>query len=230
MSRGEVKLSREAEEYLEAIYRLEETSGLAKTMDLVRMLRVTPGSVTNTVENLEKRSLVIHKPYRGVKLTEDGKHIALNILRRHRLAERLLTDFLKISWCDVHELACRLEHAMTDELVSAIEKTLGYPTMCPHGNPIPSKDGTITKDEKLIPLTQLDTGKESVIARITDEKREKLRLLAKLGLKPGAKVNVIQKTSQSTKIRVSVPSGRSRKLETLNNEIAATVWIKHSRK
>ena len=96
MEAKEVTVSSEAEEYLEAIYRLEKKTGFAKTMELARQLKVVPGSVTNTVESLERRGLVTHEPYKGVKLTEKGRRIALNVLRRHRLAERLLTDILHL--------------------------------------------------------------------------------------------------------------------------------------
>jgi len=189
------------------------------------MLKVAPGSVTNTIENLEKRNLVVHKPYKGVKLTDKGRQIALNILRKHRIAERLLTDFLKIPWCDVHEYACALEHVIDDKLTSAIEKTLGHPTVCPHGNEIPSRDGVIKQDRDVIPLTQLDVGKESIIVKITDEKREKLRLLASIGLKLNVKINVLQRTGKNTKIIIST-DGENRKLHTLANDVATTIWVK----
>jgi len=100
-----------------------------------------PGSVTNTIQHLKKRGLVKHKPYRGVTLTAKGEKIALNILRRHRLAERLLTDVLNAEWSSVHEDACKLEHALTREVVTLLERKLGYPKSCPHGNPIPSENG-----------------------------------------------------------------------------------------
>ncbi|MBS7615514.1 metal-dependent transcriptional regulator, partial [Candidatus Bathyarchaeota archaeon] len=100
------------EEYLEAIYRLQEKNKAARTNDLVKMLNVAPGTVTNTVERLERESYITHVPYKGVKLTEKGNSIALQVLRRHRLSERLLTDILHIDWDKVHEAACRLEHGI----------------------------------------------------------------------------------------------------------------------
>lgn len=90
----ETELSHETEEYIEAIYRLQRRNGAAKTTELARELNVVPGSVTNTIEHLKKHGLVKHEPYRGVKLTAKGEKLALNILREHRLAERLLTDIL----------------------------------------------------------------------------------------------------------------------------------------
>jgi DtxR family Mn-dependent transcriptional regulator len=216
----EQRISKEAEEYLEAIYRLEETHGVARTMGLVRMLGVAPGSVTNTIEHLERHGLVVHTPYRGVRLTAKGRRVALGVVRRHRLAERLLTDFLKIKWSDVHELACKLEHAMVDAVTQPTEKALGYPKVCPHGNPIPTVDGTIERENDIVSLAQIETDIEGIIVKITDEEQEKLRLLAKLGLKPGTRVKVVQKTVQKVKI-----SSR-RGAHVLDKCIAATVWIK----
>ncbi|MEJ2271363.1 MAG: metal-dependent transcriptional regulator [Candidatus Bathyarchaeota archaeon] len=113
MSYAEKSISNHAEEYLEAIYRLEDKAGFARTMELARELGVVAGSITNTIDNLEKKGLVVHEPSKGVKLTEEGRRIASNIIRRHRLAERLLTDFLHIDWSEVHEPACKLEHAIS---------------------------------------------------------------------------------------------------------------------
>ena len=220
-----MRLSSEAEEYVEAVFRLEEAYGVARTMDLVRVLRVSPGSVTNTLGCLEKRGLVVRKPYRGVKLTDEGRRVALKILRKHRLAERLLTDFLKMPWSDVHEVACRLEHAMDDELASAIDKALGRPEVCPHGSPIPSSNGTI-KQQKAIPLTRLEANRESVVVRITDEEREKLRFLARQGLKPGVTVSVVEQKPSAVKISVFDAEGRSRRTVALKREVASTIWVK----
>jgi len=91
-------VTQEAEEYLEAIYRLEEKKGFARTTELANYLKVVPGSVTNTVEHLEKHGLIIHEPYKGVRLSDEGRKLALKVLRKHRLAERFLTDMLHLDW------------------------------------------------------------------------------------------------------------------------------------
>ncbi|MEM2875360.1 MAG: metal-dependent transcriptional regulator, partial [Candidatus Bathyarchaeia archaeon] len=132
------KISSIVEEYLETIFRLQERSGVARTSALIKALNVSPGTVTNTVERLERGCFIIHEPYRGVKLTEKGQRIALKIVRKHRLLERLLTDILNVAWERVHDAACQLEHNLSDEIVKKIEKVLGHPKTCPHGNPIPT--------------------------------------------------------------------------------------------
>ena len=159
---------------LEAIYRLESKTGFARTMELSRELGVVPGSITNTIENLERKGLVIHEPYKGVKLTDNGRKIASSILRRHRLAERLLTDFLHLDWSEVHDPACKLEHALSPEILKPLEKALGHPKRCPHGNPIPTNCGGILEEET-VALTELDAKTSGIIVKITEEKAETLK-------------------------------------------------------
>ena len=139
----EIALSQEAEEYIEIIYKLQERNGLAKTKELSENLHVVPGSITNTIEHLESHNLVMHEPYRGVKLTKEGERRALTIIRRHRLAERFLTDILKADWSTVHADACKLEHAMSKNVTNLLEEKLEHPKFCPHGNPIPTEAGLI---------------------------------------------------------------------------------------
>jgi len=188
----EATVSSEAEEYLEAIYRLEKKTGFAKTMELASQLKVVPGSVTNTVEGLERRGLVIHEPYRGVKLTEKGQKLALNVLRRHRLAERLLTDILHLDWSKSHDAACKLEHAIAADIIKPLEKALGHPKTCPHGNPIPTACGGVI-EEKSEPLVNLSPEESGVIVKITEEEPRILQRLSALGLMPGVSVEVEQK-------------------------------------
>ena len=139
MKTKKASISPQAEEYLEAIYRLEKKKGFAKTMELARTLNVVPGSITNTIEGLKRRALLTHKPYKGVKLTKKGENIALDVLRRHRLAELLLTDILHLDSNKVHDEACKLEHVLSDIILNSIETFLEYPKTCPHGKPIPTK-------------------------------------------------------------------------------------------
>ncbi|MEM2049622.1 MAG: metal-dependent transcriptional regulator [Thermoproteota archaeon] len=182
------------EEYLECIYRLQEKEGVARTSSIVKSLRVVPGTVTNTVEKLEKDGFVTHVSYRGVRLTEKGRRIALKVVRRHRLSERLLVDILKMEWDRVHETACRLEHSLTDEVVKHLEKALNYPRTCPHGNPIPNEQGRVFEEETQ-PLSELAEGEQGVIVKVVEEKPDFLIRLKKQGLVPGAVVRVLKAAS-----------------------------------
>ena len=177
------------EMYLKTIYTLEEKMGSAKTGDVAKILGITPGSVTNTLEVLETKGLVVREPYRGVKLTDSGRKIALLVFRRHRLAERLLTDALHFNWTDAHDEACKLEHAISEPLASSIEKTLGGPKVCPHGNPIPDETGQVQRGNGQ-PLSELRSGELATVSRIPDENTSLLRYLSSLGMTPGTKIKV----------------------------------------
>ena len=215
----ETALSYEAEEYVEAIYRLQKRSGVAKTKELAEELHVVPGSITNTIKHLEKHGLVKHEPYKGVKLTAKGERLALDILRRHRLAERLLTDILDFKWSDVHESACKLEHALTKDVITLLEKKLKNPKFCPHGNPIPTENGKV-EEEECFPLSDVDLDMACIVAKITDEKREKLLTLANKGIKPNVPIHVVKRKTLNIVLRVA---GKNC---TLSYDDAFGVWAK----
>ncbi|MEM2111442.1 MAG: metal-dependent transcriptional regulator [Candidatus Bathyarchaeia archaeon] len=215
------EVSHVVEEYLEIIYKLEEKNGVARTSELVKLLNVAPGTITNTVERLEGESLIIHEPYRGVKLTEKGRRIALRVVRKHRLSERLLTDVLSVEWEKAHDAACQLEHGISDEIAKKIEKALGHPKTCPHGNPIPTECGGIT-EENSQPLTKFNLKEKGVILRITEEDPELLQYLKTLGLKPEVPVEVIEKAPFSGPITIRIDG----KDHALSSEIAALIKIR----
>jgi len=213
-------VSNQAEEYLEAIYHLENKVGAARTMELARELGVVPGSITNTIENLERKGLVIHEPYKGVKLTDAGRKIASNIVRRHRLAERLLTDFLHLDWSEVHDPACKLEHALSPEILKPLEKALGHPKTCPHGNPIPTKCGGIL-EEGTIALTELDAKTGGIIVKITEEKAETLKQLTRLKLTPGERIK-IENVGPNRLLTVRVGNENC----TIEHDVASVIYVK----
>jgi DtxR family Mn-dependent transcriptional regulator len=216
----EIAVTHQAEEYLEAIYRLEQKGGSARTMELARNLNVVPGSVTNTIENLKRKGLVIHKPYKGVKLTDNGRKIASSVLRRHRLAERLLTDILHLDWSEVHDQACKLEHALSPEILKPLEKALGHPKRCPHGNPIPTSCGGIFEEET-IALSELGAKMGGVIVKITEEKTETLQQLTRLNLTPGKRVQV-ENIFPSGSLAIRVEGERC----TIDPDLASIIYVK----
>jgi DtxR family Mn-dependent transcriptional regulator len=211
------------EEYLETIYRLQEKSGVARTSDIVKLLQVVPGTVTNTVERLEKEGLVKHEPYKGVKLTKKGLRMALQVVRRHRLSERLLTDILHVEWTKVHEAACKLEHGITNEIIRPLEKTLRHPKTCPHGNPIPTKCGGII-EEKSEPLTALNEREQGSIVKITEERSALLSYLYNMGLLPGTPVEIIEKAPFEGPITLKV-GGTPR---AISRTVASVIQVKRA--
>ena len=188
---------------MEAIWRLQEKTSPVKTGELAGQLQVTPGAVTNTLTHLEKHRLVVRNRYRGITLTDKGRTVALQVIRKHRLAERLLTEVLRMDWTGVHDTACELEHAITDEMIRPLEKTLKEPTTCPHGNPIPDESGRV-HEQKSEPLSNFKPKDKAVLVKITDEKSDMLRYLASLGLMPGAVVEVQEKAPFEGPIIVKV--------------------------
>ena len=212
------------EEYLESIYRLQEKSGVARTSGIVKMLQVVPGTVTNTVERLEKEGMLRHEPYRGVKLTDKGRKIALDVIRRHRLSERLLTDFVRVDWDKVHDAACRLEHGITNDVIKKLEKALGHPKTCPHGNPIPTACGGIV-EEKSEPLSTLRSKESGVVAKIKDETPEVLKYIAALGLLPGTSIEIVEKAPFDGPVTVKVGGAN----HALSLSMASNIWIKRKR-
>lgn len=180
------------EMYLKTIYNLELRSGAARTGDIAKILNITPGSVTNTLEVLEGKGLVAREPYKGVNLTDQGRKLALSVFRRHRLAERLLVDILHMDWAESHGEACRLEHSISDAVASSIQKMLDDVKTCPHGNPIPDENGFMAP-VKSDALSNLTNGEHAVVSMIPDESTELLRYLSTLGMIPGAKIAVEEK-------------------------------------
>ncbi|MCW4045466.1 MAG: metal-dependent transcriptional regulator [Candidatus Bathyarchaeota archaeon] len=212
------------EEYLECIYKLQERSNVARTSDIVKALKVAPGTVTNTVEWLEKQNLVTHTPYKGVKLTQKGKKIALQVIRKHRLSERLLVDILHMDKDRAHDAACKLEHSMTDEMITRLEETLKYPKTCPHGNPIPTEKGEIIEEFSL-PLLELVVGEQCTIVKITEETSDLLHYLDKLGLVPKAVIKVQEKAPFDGPITVKVGSTD----HAVSRAVAAIIQVKRTK-
>jgi len=122
--RGVSGVSQGQEEFLELVYRLTASGGVARTSDLAEGLKTTLGTITNLVERLERKGLVVHQPYRGIVLTSKGMRIAAEIVRRHRLVERFLINFLRIPSERAHKYACRMEHAVDEEVVDALASLL----------------------------------------------------------------------------------------------------------
>jgi DtxR family Mn-dependent transcriptional regulator len=178
------------EDYLKTIYEIEENSGAAATNDIATRLAVAPASVSGMVRRLAGQGLLEHERYRGVRLTDEGRRVALSTMRRHRIIELFLAEQLGYPWDQVHDEAERLEHAASDELVDRMAAVLGEPTVDPHGAPIPTREGEIDQGDD-VPLTDLDPGEVGKITRVSDDDSALLRYLGELGLTLGATITVL---------------------------------------
>jgi DtxR family Mn-dependent transcriptional regulator len=179
------------EDYLKAIYELEEDFERAGTTALASLLNVAPASVTGMLQKLaeSKPALVNYERSHGVTLTKAGRKIALEVIRHHRLVELYLAETLGYTWDQVDAEAERLEHAISENFEDKICALLGDPTRDPHGDPIPTKDGTVAAQSR-VTLSQVDAGQTARVARVRDDDPALLRYLAQLGIIPNATVTV----------------------------------------
>jgi DtxR family Mn-dependent transcriptional regulator len=193
MAPPEAPVSSAIEDYAKAIYALERSAGeTVSTNALADRLGVTPASASGMVKRLGELGLVEHEPYRGVSLTDNGRRVALEVMRHHRLLELYLFKSLGVPWDRVHAEAEVLEHVLSDELEELIAAKLGDPTHDPHGDPIPSRDLTIEESPDHC-LQDLEAGAKGTFSRISDTDPDMLRFLAERGIAPGDSFEVIDK-------------------------------------
>jgi DtxR family Mn-dependent transcriptional regulator len=184
-------LTRSVEDYLKTIYHLSLKGAPAGTSDIAHALELSPPSVSGMVKRLAEQGLLEHAPYKGVELTGAGRRLALRMVRRHRVLETYLVDYLGYDWDTVHEEAERLEHAVSDTLIERMAAALGHPQVDPHGDPIPQADGSIEEPE-CTPLPDVAVGTPAIIRRVDASHADRLRYLATLGLKPGTRLTVLE--------------------------------------
>ncbi len=178
--------------YLLTIYRLTQEGAVpASNVRLAERLGVSKVSVTEMVRKLQEKGL-IQKTRRAIALSREGERIALNVIRKHRLAERLLVDRLGIPWAHAYDQACKLEHILSDEVADALEKFLGHPATCPHGQPIPDQHGCLPPQREAWPLSSVKAGERVTIEQVKEGSVELLNYLVEVGLRPGQEITVEQ--------------------------------------
>lgn len=185
-------LSSAHEDYLKAIYMLMAEGNKVNNSALANYLEVSPASATNMVKKLAELDLVAYEPYQSIMLTEAGTRVALEVLRHHRLLELYLHQKLNLSWDLVHAEAEKLEHVLSETLEDAIAAALGYPTVDPHGDPIPSKDGYV-EDIIATPLSNAELDEPQRLIRVLVQDAERLNYLGSLGLYPNATVTLLKR-------------------------------------
>ncbi|PSQ07602.1 DtxR family transcriptional regulator [Halobacteriales archaeon QS_6_71_20] len=179
------------EDYLKAIYVLEgETGPPVSTSAVAERLGKTPPTVTSMLGTLEERGLVEREKYEGAELTDEGRTVALEVLRHHRLLEAYLAERLDYSRSEVHDEADALEHHISEEFERRVADTLGDPAVDPHGDPIPGADLQPPAEDDARPLTDFEVGDRVVIARVSDRDDEELEYLDRTGITPGTTIEV----------------------------------------
>ena len=209
------------EEYLEAIYKLQAGAHPLGTTELGKELKVSAASASEMTDRLVDRGLAAKEKDHGITLTRRGQKAALELIRKHRISERFLVDVLGMDWKDVHEEACRLEHAISPEVESRMEKMLGNPATCPHGHPIPDRQGR-TAEARLRKLSGLKRRESATIAKIAEEQRGFLEYLATLGMMPGAEVRVEQVAPFEGPLLVRIKGASY----AVGREVADKIWVK----
>lgn len=205
-----LSISHAVEDYLKAIYELQEDTGKVSTNALAEKLGVKSGSVTGMIQKLAEDSpcLVNYEKHRGVSLTPAGRKIALEVIRHHRLIELYLHQALGYSWDEVDAEAERLEHVISEDFEDRIAALLGNPERDPHGDPIPRKDGTVA-DLSGEPLSGLTAGQQARVARVRDDDPALLRYLAAIGIVPDALISIAEKAPFEGPLHVRVGSGKN---------------------
>ncbi|MFJ5693287.1 metal-dependent transcriptional regulator [Arthrobacter sp. NPDC093125] len=213
------------EDYVKVIYSFTEWQDKPITStQLAQRLGVANSSVSEMVRKLKDQGLVLHKPYSAITLTPEGVRLALSMVRRHRLIETYLVQDLGYSWDEVHDEAELLEHAVSDTFIERMAAKLGNPTRDPHGDPIPSADGTVQ-----VPLahrmSELDDGHTGRITRISDENPDLLRYLASEEIDLDSDVEVVGRKPFGGALMVRIgPTGNSRSFD-LADEVASALWV-----
>jgi DtxR family Mn-dependent transcriptional regulator len=213
-------LSDATQDYLKEIHKLRLEGRKATTSAIAERMGVRPSSATAMVKKLAALGLAEHAPYRGVELTPAGERVALEVIRHHRLLEQYLAQALGLSLDEVHTEADRLEHALSEELEARIDRSLGFPTHDPHGDPIPDRKLKLDRS-KLRTLSSLEPGDEATIRRVPSDDDELLRYLKTLALVPGRKVKLRSAAPFGGPLTVSV--GKSE--HAISRELAAGIGV-----
>lgn len=193
------------QDYLKHIYKLQAREGHATTSAIADRMGVRAASVSGMLKKLAALGLVKHERYRGVSLTAAGEHAAMTVLRRHRLLEEYLSRSLGLPIEALHAEADLLEHALSAELETRIDETLGHPSHDPHGDPIPDTD-LLIRSATPRQLADLEEGEGAIVCHVPDGDAGLLRYLADLDLLPGVRVEVVQVVPYGGPLRLLVGS------------------------
>ncbi len=218
-----LKFSISEENYIKAIFHLQQTDETVTTNELAAELKTKPASITDMMKKLKLKKLLHYQPYQGFKLNAEGNKIALGIIRRHRLWEYFLSEKLKFSWDEVHEVAEQLEHVSNKKLIDKLDEYLGFPRTDPHGDPIPDANGKIELIEKIC-LTQLTVGASAMVSNVTDQSAQVLELLEHRGIGIGTKLQLKKKFDFDNSMEIKI--GKEQPFN-ISEQLAKNIFVKH---
>lgn len=217
-----MKVSSSKENYLKAIFHLqEEEKGNVTTNRLARELSTSAASVTDMLKKLKQQKLLLYEKYQGVRLTPEGRKLALQIIRKHRLWEYFLVEKLGFGWEEVHEIAEELEHISSRKLIDRLDAFLDFPKSDPHGDPIPDANGHIAV-RKQVSLLELKIGAPAVLSSISDQSPEMLELLGDKGLALGTSLEIKKRFSFDNSLELAL---KNMSPVNISEEVAKNVFV-----
>lgn len=201
-------LSFAEENYLKTIYHLSEggKSGVS-TNAIADNINTKAASVSDMIKRLADKKVVTYRKYHGVNVSDKGKKVALQIIRKHRLWEVFLVEKLQFKWDEVHEVAEQLEHIKSPLLIKRLDEFLAYPKFDPHGDPIPDENGEF-KSKPQIPLCEAEPGQKGVLVAVNDTSSALLKYLDKLGAYIGAKIKVLDKAEFDGSLELEIDNSK----------------------
>lgn len=218
-----LNFSTSEENYIKAIFHLQKEDGTVTTNELARELKTKPASVTDMMKKLKAKKLLHYEAYQGFRLSNEGKKVALNIIRRHRLWEYFLAEKLKFTWDEVHEVAEHLEHVSSKKLIDKLDEFLGFPRSDPHGDPIPDQDGKIETSRQVC-LVDLPVNKQAVVSHVSDQSTEILELLKHKNIGIGTKLEIKKKFDFDHSMEIK--TGRL-PISTISEQLAKNIFVKY---
>lgn len=214
--------SEQIENYLKNIYKLSSNEGKVTTSSLSEKLQISPASVSEMIKKLAEEGTLTHTPYKGVELTEEGKLLALRIIRKHRLWEMFLVEVLHFGWDEIDNEAERFEHIMSDKMEEKIDHALGHPSIDPHGDPIPTKDGDIHCSMSY-PLNEAKEGSIVRVLRVSDSNSEMLQYVSSIGISLNKEIHVKQKMNFDNSMLVKINT----KEIIISSTISASIFVEN---
>jgi DtxR family transcriptional regulator, Mn-dependent transcriptional regulator len=206
--------------YAAEIYRLQQDNEQVSLSLLGSHVEASAQAISTMVKRLNKNGYLVHEPYRGVRLTPAGEKIAMPALRRHRLTEVFLVRVMNYDWGAAHELSDVFERGVNDELEDRMDELAGHPTRCPHGEPIPSKDGVMPTVHDM-PLVDVPSGSDCVVSRVRTHNTEELHYIAELGLVPGTPFHLLSCAPFKGPLRLQMkPTDHI-----IGYELSQSIWV-----
>lgn len=220
-----MSLSPAMRRYAAEIYRLQQDHEQVSLSMLSSHVEASAQAISTMVKRLSKNGFLVHEPYRGVRLTPEGERIAMPSLRRHRLTEVFLVKVMQYDWASAHELSDVFERGVNDEIEDRMFELAGRPTRCPHGEPIPSREGIMpeVRDE---PLVDVPSGSDCIVSRVRTHDMDKLRYIAEVGLMPGTPFHLLSCAPFKGPLRLEMKPHD----HIIGYELSQSIWVEVTKK